>query len=158
MHLSAPRTLGAGAAALLVAALATGTTVGANAAGGDGQSSTRQVATDGGLAPAPLAAVRAHAKAVHAGAQQSFTVTGALVDPDGTSHVRMTRTYRGLPVLGGDLVVHQASGGTWKGRSQTLSHDLALGVTPAVGTAAARAAALAPSDANRSVTGEQVAS
>jgi zinc metalloprotease ZmpA len=158
MHLSTSRTLGAGAATLLVAALAAGTTTGAHAAGGDGQSSTRQAPTDGGLARAALAAVRAHPQAVHSGAQQSFTVTGALVDPDGTSHVRMTRTYRGLPVLGGDLVVHQASGGAWKGRSETLSHDLTLGVTPEVGAAAARAAALAPSRANRSVTGAQVAS
>jgi zinc metalloprotease ZmpA len=158
MHLSASRTLGAGAATLLVAALATGTTVAAHAAGGDGHSSTRQVATDGGLAHAALTAVRAHTKAVHGGGQQSFAVTGALVDRDGTSHVRMTRTYRGLPVLGGDLVVHQGPGGAWKGRSETLSHDLTLAVTPTVGAATARTAALAPRRANRAISGQQVAS
>ncbi|HEY4568073.1 MAG TPA: M4 family metallopeptidase, partial [Kribbella sp.] len=42
--------------------------------------------------------------------------------------------------------------------SETLSHDLTLGVTPTVGAAAARSAALAPTRANRSVTGQQVAS
>ena len=39
-------------------------------------------------------------------------MTDRSVDQDGTTHVRMDRTYRGLPVVGGDLVVHQAPGGS----------------------------------------------
>jgi Zn-dependent metalloprotease len=158
MRVSMSRTLGAGAATAVLAALAAGTTVGADAAGRDGQAFTRQATSDGDLARAALDAVRAHPAAVHSGTSQAFTVTGALVDPDGTSHVRMTRTYRGLPVLGGDLVVHQGPGGAWRGSSQTLRHNLALTVTPSIGKAAAGAAALAPSNVTRSISGEQVAS
>jgi Zn-dependent metalloprotease len=158
MRVSMSRTLGAGAVTAVLAALAAGTTVGADAAGRDGQAFTRQATSDGDLARAALDAVRAHPAAVHSGTSQAFTVTGALVDPDGTSHVRMTRTYRGLPVLGGDLVVHQGPGGAWRGSSQTLRHNLALTVTPSIGKAAAGAAALAPSKVTRSISGEQVAS
>ena len=155
---STRRTLGAGAATVVVAALAAGTAVGADAADRDGQAFTRQAAADGDLARSALSAVRAHPRAVRSGDQQAFTVTSVLVDPDGTSHVRMTRSYRGLPVLGGDLVVHRGPAGAWKGRSQTLTHDLSLGVTPAVTESAAAAAALAPSRVNRSVTGERASS
>jgi zinc metalloprotease ZmpA len=151
------RTTGLSVAALVVATLATG--AGATAAdGADRAAVTRPAAADSGLARAALQAVARHSDAVRGGDGQSFTVTGALVDPDGTSHVRMTRAYRGLPVLGGDLVVHQSATGAWKGRSQTLAKDLTLGVRPAVTAAAAQAAALAPSAANRSVTGENVGS
>jgi Zn-dependent metalloprotease len=119
---------------------------------------TRQAAPDGDLARAALQAVRAHAGAVHAGARQAFTVTSALVDRDGTSHVRMTRTYKGLPVLGGDLVVHRGPAGAWRGSSQTMRSNLSLSVTPAVARSAAEAAAMAPSTVTRSISGERVAS
>ncbi len=70
----------------------------------------------------------------------------------------MDRSYRGLPVLGGDLVVHQSADGAWKGRSQGLAKDLTLRVRPAVSSAAAQAAALAPSAVTRSIAGEKVGS
>jgi Zn-dependent metalloprotease len=95
---------------------------------------------------------------VHGGAGQSFTVRNALVDPDGTRHVRMTRSYLGLPVVGGDLVVHQSPTGAWEGRSETLSDDLGLATTPAVAKAAAERTALAPSKASRDVTAQKVRS
>ena len=40
----------------------------------------------------------------------------------------MTRTVRGLPVIGGDIVVHQDPGGAFKGASQTLRAPLDLAV------------------------------
>ena len=131
------RTAGSTAAALVAATLIAGTAVGAtSAANGAGQDAfTRPAASDGDLARAALSAVAAHPRAVHSGDRQSFTVTGALVDPDGTSHVRMARTYAGLPVLGGDLVVHQSATGAWQGRSQSLAKDLTLAVTPQVSRA-----------------------
>jgi Zn-dependent metalloprotease len=63
-----------------------------------------------------------------------------------------------VPVLGGDLVVHQSPQGAWQGRSQSLGDDLTLGVTPTVSRAAAAAAALAPSAVTRTITGEKVSS
>jgi Zn-dependent metalloprotease len=68
-----------------------------------------------------LAAALDHATAVHGGTGQTFQITGVLRDTDGTSHTRMTRRYANLPVLGGDLVVHESASGTWKGVSETLA-------------------------------------
>ena len=156
------RKTGSTAAALVAATLVAGTAVTAvgastasNAASGR-DAFTRQVSDDADVARAALEAVAAHPRAVHSGDRQAFTVTGALVDRDGTSHVRMARTFAGLPVIGGDLVVHQSPQGEWKGRSQTLANDLALSVTPTVGKAAAGAAAVAPSKVTRSITGHKV--
>ena len=157
MRVSHHRTAALSVAALVVAALTGGTTaMSASAAStNDGQGSfTRPAAPNGDLAKMALEAVATHPDAVRSGAGQRFTVTGALVDPDGTSHVRMTRTYRGLLVLGGDLVVHQGPNGAWEGRSQSLRDDLTVGVVPTVTAAAAGAAALAPSKVNRAIAGE----
>ena len=100
------RKTGSTAAALVAATLVAGTAVTAvgastasNAAPGR-DAFTRQVSDDADVARAALKAVAAHPQAVHSGDRQAFTVTGALVDRDGTSHVRMARTYAGLPVVG----------------------------------------------------------
>ena len=68
----------------------------------------------------------------------------------------MHRTYHGLAVVGGDLVVHQAKSGAWKGSSQTLDQPLDLGVTPTVSRAAASAQALAPSKVTSDIAGQKV--
>jgi zinc metalloprotease ZmpA len=39
-----------------------------------------------------------------------FQVRDVIVDPDGTEHVRFDRFYGGLPVIGGDIVVHSNQG------------------------------------------------
>ena len=62
--------------------------------------------------PSALEALASHPGLARATDGQAFTVTDRSVDKDGTTHVRMDRTYRGLPVVGGDLVVHQAPGGS----------------------------------------------
>jgi len=49
-----------------------------------------------------------------------------LVDADGARHVRYDRTYRGLPVVGGDLVVHRAKDGRITGSNQ--AHQGAISV------------------------------
>ena len=156
------RTAGSTAVALVAATLVAGTAVGATSASADTGAGhdgfTRPAASDSDIARAALKAVAAHPSAVRSGDRQAFTVTGALVDPDGTSHVRLERTYAGLPVLGGDLVVHQSPQGAWQGSSQSLTKELALVVTPKVSQAVAGAAAVAPSAVNRSITGEKVSS
>ncbi|WP_367325494.1 M4 family metallopeptidase [Streptomyces sp. HUAS ZL42] len=55
------------------------------------------------------------ARTLGLGAQEKLVVKDVVKDNDGTVHTRYERTYAGLPVLGGDLVVHtppasQASG------------------------------------------------
>ncbi|MGU7771773.1 M4 family metallopeptidase [Burkholderia sp. MR1-5-21] len=39
-----------------------------------------------------------------------FQVRDVIVDPNGTEHVRFDRFYAGLPVVGGDVVVHSSQG------------------------------------------------
>ena len=136
---------------VLVAGLATATTaVAAPTTAG------RQADPAGDLARSAVTAVRAHPGVAKVGDDQAFAVTDALVDADGTSHVRMDRTYQGLRVLGGDLVVHRAADGTWRGVSQSLEVTPDLAVTPTVTRSAATDRALAPSKVTRTISGDTV--
>ncbi|MET9899740.1 M4 family metallopeptidase [Streptomyces sp. NPDC006446] len=56
------------------------------------------------------AAVSATAKRLGLGAREKLVVKDVAQDVDGTTHTRYERTYAGLPVLGGDLVVHLKNG------------------------------------------------
>ncbi|GHH80704.1 peptidase M4 [Streptomyces sulfonofaciens] len=56
------------------------------------------------------------------GAKEKLVVRDVVKDADGTTHTRYERTYDGLPVLGGDLVVDATGAGAAKG------------ITPAVRT------------------------
>ncbi|MFF2568974.1 M4 family metallopeptidase [Streptomyces sp. NPDC058084] len=87
--------------------------------------------------------IAAHPGAVRASSDDTFASASVLVDQDGTRHVHMTRAYRGLPVLGGDVVVHSAPNGAFRESTLTLKDSLSLPVTPKVG--AGRAEALAQS-------------
>ncbi|MEV1080830.1 M4 family metallopeptidase [Streptomyces sp. NPDC050211] len=49
------------------------------------------------------------------GAKEKLVVRDVIKDADGTVHTRYERTYAGLPVLGGDLVVHETASGKTKG-------------------------------------------
>ncbi|MFD7734060.1 M4 family metallopeptidase [Kitasatospora phosalacinea] len=105
-------------------------------------------------APAPASSGRADqlalaaaqapaaAKALGLGAQEKLVVKDAVVDADGTRHFRYERTYGGLPVLGGDLVVHQAADGKVKSTDKAVSGSLApasLSPKLTAGQAAAKA-------------------
>ncbi|WP_369195761.1 M4 family metallopeptidase [Streptomyces djakartensis] len=75
-------------------------------------------------------------------AAQDTEVRDVVVDPDGTRHVRYDRTYRRLPVLGGDFVLHLNPDGSHRGTSRATTAALSLPtVTPRI--AAPRAAGLA---------------
>ncbi|GCB49608.1 M4 family metallopeptidase [Streptomyces sp. NL15-2K] len=66
-------------------------------------------------------------------AGQDTTVRDVVVDPDGTQHVRYDRTYRQLPVLGGDFVVHLAPDGSYRSTSRATRSAISLSsVTPAL--------------------------
>ena len=145
------RTSGLAATALLVASLSAAANAGAAPS-----STPVQADRPGDLARAAVAAARAHPGATKAGEAQAFVATDTVVDPDGTSHVRLDRTYHGLRVLGGDLVVHQGRDGAWEGASQTLDTVLDLTVTPEVAATGATEAALSPSTVNRAIRGETV--
>jgi zinc metalloprotease ZmpA len=66
-----------------------------------------------------------------------YEVVDTITDADGSTHTRMLRSYAGLPVLGGDLVVHESPTGAREGVSQTLQAPVRVATTPAVSKAAA---------------------
>ncbi|WP_405822348.1 M4 family metallopeptidase [Streptomyces sp. NBC_01390] len=75
------------------------------------------------LSPAQRAALLADANATKVetarelglGAKEKLVVRDVVKDGNGTVHTRYERTYEGLPVLGGDLVVDTAKSGATKG-------------------------------------------
>jgi Zn-dependent metalloprotease len=67
-----------------------------------------------------LGLIDAHAAAIHRAAADAFIARDVMVDADGTEHARFDRTWAGLPVIGGDVVVHSRNG-QFRGASLTLS-------------------------------------
>ncbi|MGX1541610.1 M4 family metallopeptidase [Streptomyces adustus] len=64
---------------------------------------------------------------------QHTRVRDVIIDKDGTQHVRYDRTYRELPVLGGDFVVHLAPDGTYRSTDRATRGTLDLpSITPAL--------------------------
>ena len=126
----------------LLAGLATAATVGllatglgaptASAAGRDTRDARDQA----------RAALAAHPAATRTSPDDIFTARGStLRDKDGSAHVRYDRSYRGVPVLGGDVVVHLAEDGSYDGSSLTLQRPLRLDPVAQVSRAAAVATA-----------------
>ncbi|WBP86937.1 M4 family metallopeptidase [Kitasatospora cathayae] len=77
------------------------------------------------------AAKVAHALAL--GGQEQLVAKDVVVDADGTRHLRYERTFAGLPVLGGDLVVHQKADGTTTAVDKAVGATLALpGLAPKI--------------------------
>nr|WP_166632074.1 M4 family metallopeptidase [Streptomyces sp. GC420] len=58
------------------------------------------------------------------GAKEKLVVREVLRDVDGTVHTRYERTYAGLPVLGGDLVVHEKKSGKTEGVTKNYKPQL----------------------------------
>jgi Zn-dependent metalloprotease len=71
------------------------------------------------------------------GRDQLVRAVDVMADPDGSTHVRMERTFRGRPVLGGDFVVHRGGDGGWSGVSAGFTRPLEqLVLTPVLNAAA----------------------
>ncbi|MET8769507.1 M4 family metallopeptidase [Streptomyces sp. NPDC004658] len=78
-------------------------------------------------------ALLAHAASLGLTAPQDTSVRDVVVDRDGTQHVRYDRTYRQLPVLGGDFVVHLAPDGAYRGADRATRQAVSVpSVTPRV--------------------------
>ena len=78
-----------------------------------------------------LGLIDGHGAAVKRADADRFIARDVIVDRDGTEHVRMDRTYRGVPVIGGDVVVHSRNG-QLKATSLTLKSTGRPDVTPAI--------------------------
>ncbi|WP_394430266.1 M4 family metallopeptidase [Streptomyces sp. SGAir0957] len=64
------------------------------------------------------------AKELKLGSKEKLVVRDVVKDRDGTTHTRYERTYDGLPVLGGDLVVHTSASGAGEGVTRATAKSL----------------------------------
>jgi len=149
MHRLIPRVWGAATAAVLTAGLlaaqAPAATAGPPVRTGSSLDTNKVVA-------GAVTALRQHATEARLTKGQSFRATDTVLDRSGATHVRMTRTYRGLPVVGGDLVVHRGADGAWAGVSQTLDRKLTMATTPRLSQGSATARALKVTRATRDIS------
>ncbi|WP_431960768.1 M4 family metallopeptidase [Actinacidiphila sp. bgisy160] len=84
------------------------------------------------------------ARSLGLGSKEKLVVKDVVKDADGTLHTRYERTYAGLPVLGGDLVVHTPAkgAGTVGTTFNTDQRITVASTTPKVAESAATTAAL----------------
>ncbi|TDD66854.1 M4 family peptidase, partial [Actinomadura darangshiensis] len=98
---------------------------------------------DPGQRPAKVSAKEYRALIGHAKARQDETasklrlgdkvevrVKSVVKDKDGTTHTHYLRTYDGLPVIGGDLIVHRAPSGSIERVTQSAAKPLAVDTAP----------------------------
>ncbi|GHC49003.1 M4 family metallopeptidase [Streptomyces cinnamoneus] len=69
------------------------------------------------------------AKTLGLGAKEQLVVRDVSKDVNGTVHTRYERTYDGLPVLGGDLVVDATKGGSLKSVAKATKARMAVATT-----------------------------
>ncbi|MDH6695972.1 M4 family metallopeptidase [Streptomyces sp. MAA16] len=135
---------------LLATGVQTGTAGAAPAARDTIHATPRAGAAPAGLTPARRAALLKGATAKAAataaglglGAKEKLVVKDVTQDADGTTHTRYERTYAGLPVLGGDLVVHAKDGRITTSEATDATVTVPT-LTPKVTSATARGKALA---------------
>ncbi len=85
----------------------------------------------------------ATARSLGLGAKEELVVRDVVEDADGTLHTRYERTYAGLPVLGGDLVVDTAASGAVERVVKANAASLKVpGLTPAVSAKSAETQAV----------------
>ncbi|MFF4550211.1 M4 family metallopeptidase [Streptomyces sp. NPDC001435] len=83
------------------------------------------------------------ARSIGLGAKEQLVVKDVVKDVDGTVHTRYERTYAGLPVLGGDLVVHTSKAGKAEGVTRaTKSAIKVASLKPQIAAAKAEKQAL----------------
>ncbi|MGV9349966.1 M4 family metallopeptidase [Streptomyces spiralis] len=83
------------------------------------------------------------AREIGLGAKEKLVAKDVVKDADGTVHTRYERTYAGLPVLGGDLIVHTAGSGKTEGVTKATKAAIKVAsLTPKVAPAKAEKQAL----------------
>nr|WP_123954690.1 M4 family metallopeptidase [Streptomyces showdoensis] len=87
------------------------------------------------------------AESIGLSAQEKLVARDVVKDADGTVHTRYERTYAGIPVLGGDLVVHQKKNGARSTTKATQASIAVADTAPALSAAVAGKSAVASSGA-----------
>ncbi|WP_405999768.1 M4 family metallopeptidase [Streptomyces sp. NBC_00829] len=98
------------------------------------------------VARAAQKAATAHAKETGVGETESLTPKDVLIDPEGKRHVRFDRVLDGVPVKGGDLVIHLDAHNAYRGVTRATLRKVdppALSPRLTAGQAAARASTVA---------------
>ncbi|MET7678107.1 M4 family metallopeptidase, partial [Streptomyces seoulensis] len=96
-----------------------------------------------GLLRTAQAGLARTAEDIGLGAKEELVVKDVVKDADGTVHTRYERTYEGLPVLGGDLVVHTSESGRTEGVTRASKATLKLAtLTPRIAATTAQKQAL----------------
>ncbi|MDH6587394.1 Zn-dependent metalloprotease [Streptomyces sp. SAI-133] len=140
-----------GVSALIAAAVQSGAATAAPAKAPSAASKVIPGAESLRLTPAQRAELIREANATKAdtakdlglGAKEKLVVRDVVKDGDGTLHTRYERTYDGLPVLGGDLVVETTKSGATEGVVKATHKTIKVAsVTPKVTAAKASAQAL----------------
>ncbi|MBC7633840.1 M4 family metallopeptidase [Aeromicrobium sp.] len=75
---------------------------------------------------------------VRGSSRDAYTVVDNVGAANGESHVRFNRTYGGLPVIGGDFVVHLTSAEKTNGLSVAQDRTISVSTSPKVDRATAR--------------------
>ncbi|MFB7507719.1 M4 family metallopeptidase [Streptomyces broussonetiae] len=144
------------AVAIAVTTAATGLAGTAFAGPSTGERSAVSAGTNASaVVDAARAAAFAHASATGVSKGDELHAQDVMTDPEGARHVRFVRTYNGLDVLGGDLVVHLDRGLAYTGVTRAADHA----VQPATGKArltADQAAAKAAQAAKGEAGGAQL--
>ncbi|MEV5439256.1 M4 family metallopeptidase [Streptomyces sp. NPDC052682] len=112
------------AVAVAVATAATGLAGTAVADPATGTGRDTSTVSAGSVVGAARAAAFAHAAQTGVTPADDLRVQDVMIDPEGARHVRFTRAHRGMPVLGGDLVVHLTERLAYAGVTRAAGHSV----------------------------------
>lgn len=129
----------------------------AGAAPSDSSAQHRTVFQAGGARAALVSAAQADsaslAKAVGLGDGNTLKVRDVLKDADGSTHVRVDRAYKGLSVIGGDLIIHRDASGKVTGHDGMFDGKITVDTTPSVDKSAGSNKGLAAAKAHKGAKG-----
>lgn len=141
------------AVAIAVTTAATGLAGTAFAGPATGERSAVSAVTNAtAVVDAARTAAFAHASATGVSKGDELHAQDVMIDPDGAGHVRFLRAHDGMPVLGGDLVVHLDHKLAYAGVTRAADRAVQPAITKAELTAdqaAAKAARVAKGEAGR---------
>ncbi|MFF4272197.1 M4 family metallopeptidase [Streptomyces sp. NPDC001536] len=138
------------AVAVAVTTAATGLAGTAVADPSTGQPAKSPAVTATSVVEAARSAAFAHSSATGVAPGDELRAQDVLIDPEGARHVRFVRAHRGMPVLGGDLVVHLTGQLAYAGVTRAADHTVdpkAAHARLTARQAQERAAAVAEGDA-----------
>ena len=134
---------------VVAAAVATPLAAAQAAPAGSG-SSTRSASAAPGVA-AEQARLADAAKALGLGSGQKLTAKSVVTDKDGTKHIRYERTFKGLKVIGGDLLVERTASGATRSVRWNATRAVEVSTSPGLSAGQARSAAKAGSTSGSSL-------